>query len=161
MPLANITRIMRGALPPHAKIADDAKESIQLCVSEFIGFVTSEANERCRHERSKIITPEDVLGAMASLGFHDYVGPLTAYLTKYRAESGSADRLPMVRRGGSLSEQPPAAQMARTQSPPAPTAAAEADDDQSEYIGLSEVISEYFLGNRGGGGEGSSGGAEL
>jgi nuclear transcription Y subunit beta len=42
LPIANISRIMKKALPGNAKIAKDAKDAIQECVSEFIGFITSE-----------------------------------------------------------------------------------------------------------------------
>jgi len=42
LPIANISRIMKKALPANAKIAKDAKETIQECVSEFISFITSE-----------------------------------------------------------------------------------------------------------------------
>eukprot|EP01036_Dinobryon_divergens_P012515 gene12515-16866_t len=43
LPIANIARIMKKVLPQNAKIAKEAKESIQECVSEFISFITSEA----------------------------------------------------------------------------------------------------------------------
>ena len=33
---------MKKALPENAKIAKDAKECVQECVSEFISFITSE-----------------------------------------------------------------------------------------------------------------------
>lgn len=33
---------MKGALPDNAKIAKEAKECMQECVSEFISFITSE-----------------------------------------------------------------------------------------------------------------------
>ena len=39
---ANISKIMKKALPANAKIAKDAKETVQECVSEFISFITSE-----------------------------------------------------------------------------------------------------------------------
>ena len=42
LPIANISRITKKALPPNAKIAKDAKETVQECVSEFISFITSE-----------------------------------------------------------------------------------------------------------------------
>lgn len=42
LPIANISRIMKKALPENAKIAKDAKETVQECVSEFISFITSE-----------------------------------------------------------------------------------------------------------------------
>ena len=42
LPIANISRIMKKALPANSKIAKDAKETIQECVSEFISIITSE-----------------------------------------------------------------------------------------------------------------------
>ena len=42
LPIANISRIMKNALPENAKIAKDAKECVQECVTEFIAFITSE-----------------------------------------------------------------------------------------------------------------------
>lgn len=42
LPIANISRIMKKGLPANGKIAKDAKETVQECVSEFISFVTSE-----------------------------------------------------------------------------------------------------------------------
>ncbi|OMO64696.1 Transcription factor, CBFA/NFYB, DNA topoisomerase [Corchorus olitorius] len=99
MPIANVIRIMRKILPPHAKISDDAKETIQECVSEYISFITGEANERCQREQRKTITAEDVLWAMSKLGFDDYIEPLTLYLHRYReleGERGSIRGEPLV-----------------------------------------------------------------
>ena len=101
MPIANVIRIMRKILPPHAKISDDAKETIQECVSEYISFITGEANERCQREQRKTITAEDVLWAMSKLGFDDYIEPLTVYLHRYReleGERGSIRGEPLVKR---------------------------------------------------------------
>lgn len=39
---ALVARIMKTALPENAKIAKEAKECMQECVSEFISFITSE-----------------------------------------------------------------------------------------------------------------------
>jgi hypothetical protein len=39
---APVARIMKTALPENAKIAKEAKECMQECVSEFISFITSE-----------------------------------------------------------------------------------------------------------------------
>ncbi|CAK7323335.1 unnamed protein product [Dovyalis caffra] len=86
--------------PPHAKISDDAKETIQECVSEYISFITSEANERCQREQRKTITAEDVLYAMSKLGFDDYIEPLTIYLHRYReleGDRGSIRGEPLVK----------------------------------------------------------------
>jgi nuclear transcription Y subunit beta len=84
LPIANISRIMKKALPANAKIAKDAKETVQECVSEFISFITSEASERCTREKRKTINGDDLLWAMSTLGFEDYIEPLKIYLSKYR-----------------------------------------------------------------------------
>ncbi|CAG5116896.1 unnamed protein product [Candidula unifasciata] len=84
LPIANVARIMKKAVPTTGKIAKDAKECVQECVSEFISFITSEASERCHQEKRKTINGEDILFAMSTLGFDNYVEPLKLYLQKYR-----------------------------------------------------------------------------
>ncbi|CAI7920832.1 unnamed protein product [Closterium sp. NIES-53] len=84
LPIANISRIMKKALPQNAKIAKDAKETVQECVSEFISFITSEASDKCQREKRKTINGDDLLWAMSTLGFEDYVEPLKVYLHRYR-----------------------------------------------------------------------------
>lgn len=75
---------MKKALPENAKIAKDAKETLQECVSEFISFITSEACEKCKNEKRKTINGEDLLFAINTLGFESYVDILKLYLHKYR-----------------------------------------------------------------------------
>merc|ERR1712125_102976 len=84
LPIANIARIMKNTLPENAKIAKDAKETVQECVSEFISFITSEASDKCMQEKRKTINGDDLLWAMSTLGFDKYVEPLKIYLAKYR-----------------------------------------------------------------------------
>uniref|UniRef100_A0A7I4D8Q6 Transcription factor CBF/NF-Y/archaeal histone domain-containing protein n=1 Tax=Physcomitrium patens TaxID=3218 RepID=A0A7I4D8Q6_PHYPA len=72
LPIANISRIMKKALPANAKIAKDAKETVQ------------EASDKCQREKRKTINGDDLLWAMSTLGFEDYVEPLKVYLHKYR-----------------------------------------------------------------------------
>jgi nuclear transcription Y subunit beta len=75
---------MKNAVPPTAKIAKDAKECVQECVSEFISFITSEAAEKCQLEKRKTIGGEDILYAMISLGFENYAETLKIHLAKLR-----------------------------------------------------------------------------
>ncbi|EFN54996.1 transcription factor, partial [Chlorella variabilis] len=84
LPIANISRIMKKSLPGNAKIAKDAKETVQECLSEFISFITSEASDKCQRERRKTINGDDLLWAMTTLGFDEYVEPLKEYLAKFR-----------------------------------------------------------------------------
>jgi nuclear transcription Y subunit beta len=75
---------MKRCLPDNSKISKEAKECVQECVSEFISFITSEAQERCDIEKRKVINGEDVLYAMTSLGFENYSMAVGIYLAKYR-----------------------------------------------------------------------------
>ncbi|KAI5366326.1 Putative transcription factor, NFYB/HAP3, transcription factor CBF/NF-Y/archaeal histone [Septoria linicola] len=84
LPIANVARIMKLALPENAKIAKEAKECMQECVSEFISFITSEASEKCQQEKRKTVNGEDILFAMTSLGFENYGEALKIYLARYR-----------------------------------------------------------------------------
>nr|KJB46565.1 hypothetical protein B456_007G374600 [Gossypium raimondii] len=72
LPIANISRIMKKALPANGKIAKDAKETVQ------------EASDKCQREKRKTINGDDLLWAMATLGFEDYIDPLKIYLSRYR-----------------------------------------------------------------------------
>ena len=75
---------MKKALPANAKIAKEAKEIVQECVSEFISFITSEACEKCGSEKRKTINGEDLLHSINTLGFENYYDMLKLYLQKYR-----------------------------------------------------------------------------
>jgi nuclear transcription Y subunit beta len=84
LPIANIGRIMKRAIPPNAKIAKDARDIVQECVSEFISFITSEASDKCARERRKTINGDDLLWALDVLMFKEYDEPLRKYLEKYK-----------------------------------------------------------------------------
>ncbi|KAL9060484.1 MAG: hypothetical protein Q9162_000657 [Coniocarpon cinnabarinum] len=103
---ATVARIMKTALPDNAKIAKEAKECMQECVSEFISFITSEASEKCQHEKRKTVNGEDIIFAMTSLGFENYSEALRIYLVRYResnlgkAEAQQAQGRPSSPTGG-------------------------------------------------------------
>ncbi|KAK4386902.1 Nuclear transcription factor Y subunit B-3 [Sesamum angolense] len=88
LPIANVSRIMKKALPANAKISKDAKETVKECVSEFISFITGEASDKCQREKRKTINGDDLLWAMTTLGFEDYVEPLKIYLQRFRDMEG-------------------------------------------------------------------------
>ncbi|XXG46527.1 hypothetical protein AAC387_Pa02g1346 [Persea americana] len=91
LPIANVSRIMKKALPANAKISKEAKETVQECVSEFISFITGEASDKCQREKRKTINGDDLLWAMTTLGFEEYVEPLKIYLQKFREMEGGSD----------------------------------------------------------------------
>ncbi|TEA16556.1 Transcriptional activator hap3 [Colletotrichum sidae] len=98
---APVARIMKNALPENAKIAKEAKECMQECVSEFISFITSEASEKCHQEKRKTVNGEDILFAMTSLGFENYAEALKIYLSKYREQQSQSNRGESAHRPGS------------------------------------------------------------
>ncbi|XP_060188827.1 nuclear transcription factor Y subunit B-3-like [Lycium barbarum] len=88
LPIANVSRIMKKALPANAKISKDAKEIVQECVSEFISFITGEASDKCQREKRKTINGDDLMWAMTTLGFEEYIEPLKVYLQRFRDLEG-------------------------------------------------------------------------
>ena len=84
LPLANIGRIIKNNLPKDVKLSKNSKETFQECVSEFISFITSEANDKCNAEKRKIIKGEDIIHALNNLGFEKYCPILEIYLEKYK-----------------------------------------------------------------------------
>ncbi|XP_078178602.1 uncharacterized protein LOC144572802 [Carex rostrata] len=88
LPQQTVIRIMKKALPANAKINKEAKEAVQECTSEFISLITSEASDKCSREKRKTITGDDLLWAMATLDFDDYINPLKLYLDKFRELEG-------------------------------------------------------------------------
>ncbi|KAK8933353.1 Nuclear transcription factor Y subunit B-3 [Platanthera zijinensis] len=67
-------------LPANAKISKDAKETVQKCVSEFTSSSTGEAPDICQREKCETINDDDLLWAMTTLGFAEYIEPLKIYL---------------------------------------------------------------------------------
>ncbi|XP_015081899.1 nuclear transcription factor Y subunit B-6-like [Solanum pennellii] len=84
LPMANMTRIMRGILPTNAKIKDGSKESVQKLGSYYINRITKKAKERCNMERRKTVTAEDILWAMINMGLTIHARLLAQYLNRYR-----------------------------------------------------------------------------
>ncbi|KAF6145082.1 hypothetical protein GIB67_013433 [Kingdonia uniflora] len=100
LPIANVSRIMKKALPANAKISKDAKETVQECVSEYISFITGEASDKCQREKRKTINGDDLLWAMTTLGFEEYVEPLKIYLQKFREMEGEKGSSSSIGRSG-------------------------------------------------------------
>ncbi|KAJ0988587.1 hypothetical protein J5N97_006943 [Dioscorea zingiberensis] len=100
LPIANVCRIMKRSLPANAKISKEAKEAVQECVSEFINFITGEASDKCRREKRKTVNGEDLLWAMTTLGFENYVSPLKIYLNKYKeSDDGEETKSSIAKHG--------------------------------------------------------------
>ncbi|XP_062096089.1 nuclear transcription factor Y subunit B-7 [Humulus lupulus] len=105
LPIANVGRIMKKMIPGNGKISKDAKETVQECVSEFISFVTGEASDKCQREKRKTINGDDIIWAITTLGFENYVSPLKIYLEKYREIEGEKLNIPKQQRSNDQQRQ--------------------------------------------------------
>lgn len=68
LPVANVAHLLASELPTGAKVSRDAKLFAQEVVSEFICFITSEANDVCLLSKQKAITQADISKALDNLG---------------------------------------------------------------------------------------------
>jgi len=68
LPMANIGRLMAAELPQNSKISRDSKVLMQELVTEFICFVTSDANDVSLANFRKALTPEDIVASFEALG---------------------------------------------------------------------------------------------
>lgn len=61
-------------------MANESRELIMNCCTEFIHLISSEANEICKKQNKKTINAEHILGALDQLGFPDYKHDANAVL---------------------------------------------------------------------------------
>lgn len=64
---------------------DFAELGFWTCESDlsFEGYLCR-ASDKCQKEKRKTINGDDLLWAMATLGFEEYIEPLKVYLVRYR-----------------------------------------------------------------------------
>ncbi|KAL5288094.1 DR1 family protein [Megaselia abdita] len=71
LPRASINKMIKELVPNH-RVANESRELILNCCSEFIHLISSEANDVCNKRNKKTINAEHVLEALDKLGFPDY-----------------------------------------------------------------------------------------
>lgn len=65
---------------PNIRVANESRELIMNCCTEFIHLISSEANEICKQNNKKTINADHVLIALEQLGFPDYKHDANAVL---------------------------------------------------------------------------------
>lgn len=60
IPRAAINKMIKETLPS-VRVANDARELVVNCCTEFIHLISSEANEICNKSEKKTISPEHVI----------------------------------------------------------------------------------------------------
>ncbi|XP_007884255.2 protein Dr1 [Callorhinchus milii] len=72
IPRAAINKIIKEILPS-VRVANDAREMVVSCCTEFIHLIASEANEICNKSDKKTVSPQHIMQALESLGFGSYI----------------------------------------------------------------------------------------
>ncbi|XP_071874423.1 negative cofactor 2beta [Bombus fervidus] len=91
LPRASINKIIKEILP-HVRVANESRELILNCCTEFIHLVSSEANEICNQQQKKTINAEHILQALEKLGFGDYSVEAEAVLRDCKAVAAKRRR---------------------------------------------------------------------
>ena len=60
VPRAALNKMIKQLIP-NIRVANDARELIQNCCTEFIHLVATEANDLCVMQQKKTISPENIL----------------------------------------------------------------------------------------------------
>ena len=68
--------------PPHGSTASGSRSPHGRPTGAMLHL--RRASDKCQREKRKTINGDDLLWAMSTLGFEDYIEPLKLYLHKYR-----------------------------------------------------------------------------
>jgi len=71
IPRAAMNKMIKEMLP-NIRVANEARELVLNCCTEFIHLISSESNEICNGQQKKTISAEHVLAALEKLGFGDF-----------------------------------------------------------------------------------------
>ncbi|XP_022918911.1 protein Dr1 [Onthophagus taurus] len=91
LPRASINKMIKE-LVPHVRIANEARELVLNCCTEFIHLLSSEANDICNQLHKKTISAQHIFSALERLGFSDYRVEAEAVLRDCRAVAAKRRR---------------------------------------------------------------------
>ncbi|XP_063933704.1 uncharacterized protein LOC135145510 [Zophobas morio] len=87
LPRTAVFKLIKDLLPSDVRCANDAKELIVSCCTEFIHLLTSESNDLCTKENKRTICPDHILKALKTLGFNEYVQAVEEVFLKHKQET--------------------------------------------------------------------------
>lgn len=70
LPRASINKMIKEILP-HVRVANEARDLVLTCCTEFIHLISSEANDICNQQMKKTINAEHIFA-----GIYSYIGIL-------------------------------------------------------------------------------------
>ncbi|XP_063245178.1 protein Dr1 isoform X2 [Bacillus rossius redtenbacheri] len=91
LPRASVNKMIKEILP-NIRVANESRELILNCCTEFIHLMSSEANDICNQQQKKTINAEHILLALDRLGFGDYRADAEAVLRDCKAVAAKRRR---------------------------------------------------------------------
>ncbi|XP_075227060.1 negative cofactor 2beta isoform X1 [Lycorma delicatula] len=91
LPRASINKMIKEILP-QVRVANEARDLVLTCCTEFIHLVSSEANDICNQQMKKTINAEHIFAALDRLGFGDYRAEAEAVLRDCKAVAAKRRR---------------------------------------------------------------------
>ncbi|KAI9495306.1 histone-fold-containing protein [Zychaea mexicana] len=76
LPKANISRVLKNALPPGTALQKEAKVAVSKAATVFINYLSTVANDTAKSANHKTISAPDVFKAMEVLEFEDLIPSL-------------------------------------------------------------------------------------
>ncbi|CDH59190.1 hypothetical protein RO3G_11519 [Lichtheimia corymbifera JMRC:FSU:9682] len=84
LPKANISRVLKHALPPGTALQKEAKTAVSKSATVFINYLSSVANDTARSANHKTISAADVFKAMEVLELDHLIQPLKESFAAYQ-----------------------------------------------------------------------------
>ena len=85
LPRSAVNKMVKELLP-HIRVANNSRELILNCCTEFILLLSSQSNEICEKRQKKTILPEHVIEALQELGFGSYVPEVEDVLSNFKTQ---------------------------------------------------------------------------
>ena len=91
LPRSAVNKIVKETLP-HLRVANNSRELILNCCTEFVLLLSSHSNEICEKRNKKTILPEHVIDALKELGFSDYIPEVEEVFSEYKTQASNRKR---------------------------------------------------------------------
>jgi len=89
LPHASVARILKSKLPEGVSVSREAKQAFSKSAGIFILYLTAASNEFCKDSKRQTLSAKDILEALRSLDFGDFIEPLEVALDDLRESSNS------------------------------------------------------------------------
>ncbi|CAG0900852.1 unnamed protein product [Darwinula stevensoni] len=84
LPASVVNKIIKESLPDGVIVSKDAKIAVGRAASVFVLYAATSANQVVTSQKRKTMTGQDVLKAMDTMGFPEFINPLKEYFEVFK-----------------------------------------------------------------------------